>query len=44
MLGGAGLVNYPTEWWHWSYGDRYWALVTGAAHALYGPVDVAVAA
>jgi len=19
----AGLVNYPTEWWHWSYGDRY---------------------
>ena len=43
-LGGAGLVNYPTEWWHWSYGDRYWALTTGAAHALYGPVDVAVAA
>lgn len=39
VLGGAGLVNYPTEWWHWSFGDRYWALVTGAAHALYGPVD-----
>jgi D-alanyl-D-alanine dipeptidase len=35
---GAGLVNYPTEWWHWSYGDRYWALVTGAPAALYGPV------
>ncbi|MEV6752543.1 M15 family metallopeptidase [Streptomyces sp. NPDC051214] len=32
----AGLVNYPTEWWHWSYGDRYWALATGAPHALYG--------
>ena len=30
VLGGAGLVNYPTEWWHWSYGDRYWALATGA--------------
>jgi zinc D-Ala-D-Ala dipeptidase len=39
-LGGAGLVNYPTEWWHWSYGDRYWAFVTGAEHALYGPVDL----
>ena len=26
VLGDAGLVNYPTEWWHWSYGDRYWAL------------------
>lgn len=37
-LGGAGLVNYPTEWWHWSHGDRYWALVTGAPAALYGPV------
>jgi D-alanyl-D-alanine dipeptidase len=33
----AGLVNYPTEWWHWSYGDRYWALVTGAPEAIYGP-------
>jgi D-alanyl-D-alanine dipeptidase len=33
----AGLVNYPTEWWHWSYGDRYWALATNAAAARYGP-------
>jgi D-alanyl-D-alanine dipeptidase len=38
VLRGAGLVNYPTEWWHWSYGDRYWALMTGAPAALYGPV------
>lgn len=44
VLGGAGLVNYPTEWWHWSYGDRYWALVTGAGTALYGPADVCEAA
>jgi D-alanyl-D-alanine dipeptidase len=36
-LSEAGLVNYPTEWWHWSYGDRYWALTTGAPAALYGP-------
>ena len=38
LLGGvltaSGLVNYPTEWWHWSYGDRYWALATGAPAAL----------
>ena len=33
-----GLVNYPTEWWHWSFGDRYWALLSGARHALYGPL------
>jgi D-alanyl-D-alanine dipeptidase len=37
-LGHAGFVNYPTEWWHWSYGDRYWALRANAQHALYGPV------
>ncbi|HEX6341643.1 M15 family metallopeptidase [Umezawaea sp.] len=36
----AGLVNYPTEWWHWSYGDRYWAMLTGAPAALYGPRDL----
>ena len=35
----CGTMNYPTEWWHWSYGDRYWALLTGAPAALYGPVD-----
>jgi D-alanyl-D-alanine dipeptidase len=38
-LEGAGFVNYPTEWWHWSYGDRYWALVTGAPAAVYGSVS-----
>ncbi|WP_433531584.1 M15 family metallopeptidase [Micromonospora sp. CA-263727] len=37
-LTSAGLVNYPTEWWHWSYGDRYWALLTGAARTRYGAV------
>ncbi|MEW2622425.1 M15 family metallopeptidase [Streptomyces sp. NPDC048106] len=40
-LTAAGLVNYPTEWWHWSYGDRYWALATGAPAALYGPKELA---
>ena len=44
VLTDAGLVNYPTEWWHWSFGDRYWALTTGADHAVYGPVEVRVAA
>ncbi|QDQ15807.1 M15 family metallopeptidase [Streptomyces spectabilis] len=39
VLTAAGLVNYPTEWWHWSYGDRYWALLTGADAALYGPTE-----
>jgi len=38
-LRAVGLVNYPTEWWHWSFGDRYWAITTGAPAAVYGPVD-----
>lgn len=37
----AGFVNYPTEWWHWSYGDRYWAFVTRAGAALYGQMRLA---
>lgn len=32
-----GLINYPFEWWHWSYGDKYWAAISGARHAIYGP-------
>ncbi|MFI5688156.1 M15 family metallopeptidase [Streptomyces sp. NPDC051636] len=39
-LSAAGLVNYPTEWWHWSYGDRYWALATEAGSAMYGPREL----
>ncbi|MFB9311877.1 M15 family metallopeptidase [Nocardioides plantarum] len=39
-MSGAGLINYPTEWWHWSWGDRYWAHATKAPHAVLGPVAV----
>jgi D-alanyl-D-alanine dipeptidase len=42
-LTSTGLVNYPTEWWHWSFGDRYWAFVTGTGKSRYGPVRLAVA-
>jgi D-alanyl-D-alanine dipeptidase len=34
-----GFVNYVREWWHYSYGDRYWALMTGRPKAIYGPVE-----
>jgi D-alanyl-D-alanine dipeptidase len=44
VLTWSGFVNYPTEWWHWSYGDRYWALVTGAPAALHGPVEITTGA
>lgn len=32
------FVNYPTEWWHWSYGDRYWAYHKQKPFAIYGVV------
>lgn len=38
LLAG-GLTNYPSEWWHWSYGDQGWAYRTGQEAALYGPVE-----
>ncbi|WP_321790448.1 M15 family metallopeptidase [Burkholderia pyrrocinia] len=38
-LTGAGFTNYPSEWWHWSFGDRYWAVMQRESHAIYGPVD-----
>lgn len=39
VLVAVGLVNYPTEWWHWSWGDQYWALMTGVGEARYGVID-----
>ncbi|MEX2534034.1 MAG: M15 family metallopeptidase [Trueperaceae bacterium] len=35
MLEG-GMTNYPSEYWHWSYGDQGWAYRMGAKHAIYG--------
>jgi zinc D-Ala-D-Ala dipeptidase len=37
-LSTVGLVNPPTAWWHWSYGDLYWCDRTGAGAACYGPI------
>lgn len=30
------FANYDYEWWHWSYGDQYWAFKTNAKNAVYG--------
>lgn len=32
----AGLTCYPSEYWHWSYGDQGWAYRGGHPFALYG--------
>jgi zinc D-Ala-D-Ala dipeptidase len=36
----AGLVNYPSEWWHFGYGDQLSALLSGAQHAVYSKMDI----
>lgn len=35
VMSAAGFVNYPTEWWHWSYGDRYWAWAASEPAAIF---------
>ena len=39
LMSAAGFVNYGTEWWHWSYGDRYWAYIRGEPAARYASVN-----
>ncbi len=34
----AGFTNYPSEWWHYDYGDLFWAAETGTDCAMYGGV------
>ncbi len=38
VMSKAGFINYPTEWWHWSYGDRYWAAVSNKKYSIYSGV------
>ncbi|MPW29199.1 D-alanyl-D-alanine dipeptidase [Agarivorans sp. B2Z047] len=35
----AGFVNYSREWWHFSYGDQYWAYMQNKPHAIYGRIE-----
>jgi D-alanyl-D-alanine dipeptidase len=34
----AGFVNYPLEWWHYSYGDRMWSAYSSRKKCFYGPI------
>lgn len=34
----TGFTNYPSEFWHWSYGDQGWAFRGGHPNAIYGPI------
>lgn len=32
----VGFVNYPREWWHYSYGDRAWSFMKNKKECTYG--------
>ena len=35
-----GFTNYPEEWWHFDYGNQFWAKVKGLdTQAIYGPAN-----
>ena len=37
IMTGAGFTNLPSEWWHYDYGDRFWAFYKKRP-AIYGGV------
>lgn len=40
MMRKYGFVNFPAEWWHFSYGDRSWAAYKGRRNGgIYGPAE-----
>lgn len=39
VMSGAGFVQQPNEWWHFSYGDRSWARAKNLAVARYGRTE-----
>src|SRR3989338_1631487 len=36
VLSASGFINFPAEWWHWSYGDREWGYHQKDKTAIYG--------
>lgn len=38
-LESVDITNYPSEFWHWSYGDQGWAYRGGHPYALFNSVE-----
>lgn len=38
LLQAEGMTVIGSEWWHWSYGDQYWAARTGMPTAIYDEI------
>ena len=37
-LSTGGMTNYPSEYWHWSYGDQGWAYRGREPRAIYSAI------
>lgn len=35
LMKSFGFIQQPSQWWHYSYGDRYWAVYRGKRHAAF---------
>lgn len=40
VLVAQGFTNYYMEWWHFDYGNPWWAQQTNKAHAIYGVANL----
>jgi len=38
-MADAGFVNYPLEWWHYSFGDKMWTAYSKKLKAIYGKLE-----
>ena len=38
LMTAEDFYNFPSEWWHFNYGTRDWALHVGAPAAIYGEI------
>lgn len=38
-LTDVGFVNYPEEWWHFDFGNQWWASIKNKDHAKYGYIE-----
>ena len=39
VMESAGFICYPSEWWHWSYGDKYWAFCRNEKYSVYSMIE-----
>ncbi len=36
----VGFTNYPEEWWHYDYGNQFWAKLNKGENAIYGAINL----